>query len=178
MRHRDRARGALLLAAMMGAAACGGQGREAAPAAQTQVAMETRAAAQPAAATAPADAPLAVVYKSPTCGCCQKWVEILRADGFRVEERDTADVQPIKEANHLPGHLASCHTAIVDGYVVEGHVPPDVIRRMLRERPRIAGIAVPRMPMGSPGMEAGGQKDPYDVVAFTENGQTSVYESR
>jgi hypothetical protein len=124
-----------------------------------------------------AQAGVVTVYKSPTCGCCAKWVDHLRESGYQVEVRDTADVQPVKTAHGLPGHLASCHTALVGGYVVEGHVPADVIRRLLRERPAVAGIAVPGMPGGSPGME-GPRKDPYDVIAFTRDGSTSVYESR
>ena len=88
------------------------------------------------------------------------------------------DVAPVKHEHGLPDHLASCHTALVDGYVVEGHVPADVIRRMLRERPQVAGIAVPGMPAGSPGMEMGGRKDPYDIMAFARNGTVSVYETR
>lgn len=120
-----------------------------------------------------------VVYKTPTCGCCRAWVDHVREAGFDVEVHDMPDVQPVKQEHGLPGHLASCHTAIVDGYVVEGHAPADVIRRMLAERPQVAGIAVPGMPMGSPGMEVpGGRKDPYDIIAFTRDGKVSVYESR
>lgn len=120
-----------------------------------------------------------VVYKTPTCGCCRAWVERMQAAGFAIETHDMPDVAPVKTEHGLPGHLASCHTAIVDGYVVEGHVPADVIRRMLRERPQVAGIAVPGMPMGSPGMEVpGGRKDPYDIIAFSRDGKVSVYETR
>jgi hypothetical protein len=119
-----------------------------------------------------------VVYKSPTCGCCSKWVEHVQQAGFQVEVHDTANVAPIKNEHGLPQHLASCHTAIVDGYVIEGHVPADVIRRLLAERPQVAGIAVPGMPTGSPGMEMGDRKDPYDVIAFARDGKLSVYESR
>lgn len=118
-----------------------------------------------------------IVYKSPTCGCCAKWVDHIREAGFRVEVRDTVNVQPVKTAHGLPAHLASCHTALVGGYVVEGHVPADVVRRLLRERPDVAGIAVPGMPAGSPGME-GFWTEPYDVIAFGRDGGTSVYESR
>jgi hypothetical protein len=89
------------------------------------------------------------------------------------------DVAPVKQEHGLPGEFASCHTAVVDGYVVEGHVPADVIQRMLREKPAIAGLAVPGMPAGSPGMEMpDGRKDPYDVVAFTKDGNARVFESR
>lgn len=120
-----------------------------------------------------------VVYKTPTCGCCRTWVDQARAAGFELEVHDVDRVEPVKHEHGLPGHLASCHTALVDGYVVEGHVPFDVIRRLLRERPQVAGIAVPGMPAGSPGMEVpSGRKDPYDIIAFTRDGQVSVYESR
>ena len=118
-----------------------------------------------------------VVYKTPTCGCCRAWVDSMRAAGFALEVQDMPDVAPVKREHGVPGHLGSCHTAVVDGYVVEGHAPADVIRRMLRERPQVAGIAVPGMPMGSPGME-GSYKDPYQVIAFGKDGGTSVYESR
>lgn len=119
-----------------------------------------------------------VVHKTPSCGCCRKWVDMMQTAGFTVEVHDTDNVQPVKDEHGLPTHLASCHTAIVDGYVVEGHVPAEVIARMLRERPGVAGIAVPGMPAGSPGMEVPGRKDPYDIIAFTKDGQVSVYETR
>jgi hypothetical protein len=128
-------------------------------------------------ASAAASALLAVVYKTPTCGCCAKWVDHLRAGGFTVEVHDMESVDPVKAELGVPGALASCHTARVGGYVFEGHVPADVIQRVLREKPQITGVAVPGMPMGSPGME-GSYKDPYDIVAFDGNGKTSVYESR
>jgi hypothetical protein len=101
----------------------------------------------------------------------------MKEAGFAVEVHDLPDVQPIKRQHGLPGDLASCHTAIAGGYVIEGHVPADVVQRLLRERPQIAGVAVPGMPMGSPGME-GPYADKYDVVAFTKDGQRSVFTSR
>ena len=119
------------------------------------------------------------VYKSPTCGCCVKWVDHLKANkAFRVVTRDMPDVAPIKDNLGVPVALRSCHTAVVGGYAFEGHVPGDLVARVLRERPKIAGLAVPGMPVGSPGMEMGGQKDAYDVVAFTRAGKTSVYAKR
>jgi hypothetical protein len=117
------------------------------------------------------------VYKSPTCGCCAKWVDHVRAAGFVVTVHDTADVTPIKVANGVPEAAYSCHTAVVDGYVIEGHVPADVIRRLLRERPPVVGIAAPGMPAGSPGME-GMISQRYDVVTFDRAGKTTVYETR
>ena len=117
-----------------------------------------------------------VVYKSPTCGCCTKWVDIMRANGFAVEVHDQDDVTPIKDASGVPESARSCHTAQVGGYVVEGHVPVADIRRLLRERPQVAGIAAGGMPVGSPGMEVGNRRDAYDVVSFTQNGRTAVFE--
>lgn len=118
------------------------------------------------------------VYKSPACGCCKAWVSHVRANAFTVEEVDIADVTPYKRTLGVPSNLASCHTAVVDGFAFEGHVPADLIDRFLRERPKNAkGLAVPGMPIGSPGMEAGTHKQAYDVVMFTANG-TSVYARR
>lgn len=122
-------------------------------------------------------APTVVVYKSPTCGCCNKWVDHMREHGFEVETHDTRDMGRVKAMVGVPGALSSCHTAIVDGYVVEGHVPADVVRRMLEERPEAVGITVPGMPMGSPGME-GPYTERYDILTFDEAGRTRVYESR
>src|SRR4051812_11152683 len=116
-----------------------------------------------------------VVYKDPNCGCCKGWIEHLRKHGFDVAVRDTSDVSGAKRTGRVPERLASCHTAFVNGYVVEGHVPAADIQRMLEEKPKIAGIAVPGMPAGSPGMDMGGRADRYDVVAFTRDGRTSVF---
>jgi hypothetical protein len=117
------------------------------------------------------------VWKTPTCGCCKLWVDHVRAAGFRPTVHDLDDVSPIKRKRGVPSSLESCHTAVVDGYTIEGHVPADVIRQALKTRPKIAGLAVPGMPMGSPGME-GPRKDPYNVVAFEQNGRTSVFAKR
>lgn len=125
-----------------------------------------------------AEAPTPItVYKSPSCGCCAKWVEHLRANGFAPAVRDMEDLSEVKATFGVPSALQSCHTASVGQYVIEGHVPADLIRRMLRERPKIAGLAVPGMVTGSPGME-GGRAEPYDVVAFDRAGHTSVYAHR
>ena len=119
------------------------------------------------------------VYKSPTCGCCTKWVDHLKANkAFHVTTRDLDDVAPIKQGLGVPARLQSCHTAVAGGYAFEGHVPSDLVAKVLKERPKIAGLAVPGMPAGSPGMEMGGRKDPYDIVAFTKDGKTSVYAKR
>ena len=117
------------------------------------------------------------VYKSPYCGCCGGWVRHMRANGFSVTVRDVEDVDPIKASHGVPERLASCHTALVDGYVIEGHVPADVVKRFLTERPDALGLAAPGMPGGSPGME-GAPREPYDIVMFDRQGGTSVYASR
>ena len=118
------------------------------------------------------------VYKSPTCGCCGDWIEHLREHGFTVEVIDEPNMFAVKSELGLPRELASCHTARIAGYLVEGHVPAQDIQRLLEERPRVAGLAVPGMPVGSPGMEVPGQPaDPYDVVAFEASGSTSVWSS-
>ena len=131
----------------------------------------TPAAATPVAPVVFADT--VRVYKTPTCGCCAAWVTHLREAGFAVAVVDTADLAPLKAQFGVPSGLGSCHTARVGGYTVEGHVPAADVARLLRERPAdVAGIAVPGMPLGSPGMEVPGQPaQPYDVVAFGPKGQ-------
>lgn len=121
-------------------------------------------------------APAVVVYKSPSCGCCKAWMSHLEANGFKVTGKDVDNVQPIKDDVGLPSSLASCHTAMVEGYVVEGHVPAADIKRLLKERPKVVGLSAPGMPMGSPGME-GDRKDKYDVIAFDAKGRKTVFAS-
>ena len=122
-------------------------------------------------------APAMTVYRSPTCGCCKKWVAHARAAGFRVSEKELDDLSEVKAMLGVPEALQSCHTAVVASYVVEGHVPADLIKRMLAQRPKVAGLAVPGMPTGSPGME-GGPPERYDVIAFERTGATRVYARR
>jgi hypothetical protein len=130
------------------------------------------------AAAQPANLPV-TVYKSATCGCCAKWNDHMKAAGFVVNSTDLPDVAPIKDKNGVPQDARSCHTALVGGYVVEGHVPADVIKKLLRERPAVVGIAAPGMPAGSPGMEMpDGRKDTYQIIAFDKAGKTSVYATR
>jgi hypothetical protein len=118
------------------------------------------------------------VFKEPTCGCCSLWVEHLRKAGFRATVTDVADMAAIKSKHRVPAQARSCHTALVGGYVVEGHVPAADVQRMLKERPAIVGIGVPGMPIGSPGMEVAGMKPhPYDVLAFDKAGETRVFAS-
>ena len=115
-----------------------------------------------------------LVYKSATCGCCKKWVDQMRQQGFTVTTRDEEDMTPIKADLGVPAATHSCHTAVIDGYVIEGHVPAADIKRLLKEKPKVVGIAVPGMVVGSPGME-GPDPEPYDVVTFDAKGQTTVY---
>ena len=116
------------------------------------------------------------VYKDPACGCCSLWVEHLREDGFTVTARDTQKLAALKTENGVPREMQSCHTALVGDYVIEGHVPAADVRRLLRDRPAIAGLAVAGMPIGSPGMEVEGvPAQPYDVMAFEEGGGAFVF---
>ncbi|MCM5570672.1 DUF411 domain-containing protein [Burkholderiaceae bacterium FT117] len=120
--------------------------------------------------------PLVEVWKSPTCGCCGGWVEHMQAAGFDVRIHDVGNAAARAKAG-LPMQLGSCHTAIVDGYVVEGHVPAADVKRLLAERPQALGLAVPGMPIGSPGMEQGDRRDPYDVLLVARDGSTSVWKA-
>jgi hypothetical protein len=123
-------------------------------------------------AQAAAGAPKITVTKDPSCGCCGSWVDHLKADGFAVEVAETAAVNRVKAKLGVPSELASCHTAEVEGYVIEGHVPAIAIRRLLAEKPNARGLAVPGMPIGSPGMEIDGTPpETYDVVLFGPSGQ-------
>lgn len=119
--------------------------------------------------------PVIDVYKSPTCGCCNKWIDHLKANGFGVRSHDTDNVLQHKYRLGVPPSYGSCHTAEVDGYVIEGHVPAREIKRLLKEKPRARGLVVPAMPVGSPGMEADGRKDPYKVFLVNRNGSTRTY---
>lgn len=122
--------------------------------------------------------PVVDVYKSPTCACCSKWVDHLREEGFEVRSTDTSYLADFKASHGVPRQVESCHTALVAGYVVEGHVPASDIKRLLRERPGIRGVAVPGMPIGSPGMEVPGTTaQPYDVISFDMRGRTDVFAS-
>lgn len=133
------------------------------------------AAAQPA--TQPAVRAM-TVYKDPNCGCCSKWVDHVKQAGFTVTVRETDDMDSVKASFGVPAALASCHTARVGAYAIEGHVPADLIVRLLKEQPAGRGLAVPGMPVGSPGMEMGSRKDAYDVLLFDKAGKSRVYASR
>lgn len=131
----------------------------------------------PLAARAAQD-PVIEVWKTPACGCCGAWLDHLRASGLRVEARDVADTAPIRQRAGLAPQFASCHTGLAAGYAIEGHVPAEDIRRLLQVRPRAVGLAVPGMPVGTPGMDDpvyGGLRDPYDVLLVQADGSASVW---
>ena len=151
----------LQLTAVAFLAACGNA--DAAPASEVELA-----------AAVDQSLPTVVVYKTETCGCCNGWVEHMRAAGFQVDARNVRDIMSVKMEAGVPGAMVTCHTALVDGYVVEGHVPAEYIKQMLADHPDIAGIGVPGMPVGSPGME-GPNPQPYQVLAFNHDGNVSVY---
>ena len=117
--------------------------------------------------------PTAIVYKSPTCSCCKKWVEHLRANGFPVQVREPDDLNTVKDRLGVPADMRSCHTAEIDGYVIEGHVPAADVQRLLREKPKALGLAVPGMPLGSPGMEVDDRRQAYTVWLLQDDGNQS-----
>lgn len=123
--------------------------------------------------------PLVEVWKDPTCGCCGDWVSHMEASGFQVQVHDTGNA-PVRKRLGVPEKMGSCHTALVGGYALEGHVPAREIQRLLKERPRAIGLAVPGMPVGSPGMDGAiynGRKDPYDVILLLADDKSRVYQS-
>lgn len=116
------------------------------------------------------------VYKDPTCGCCANWVEHMRREGFAATVTDVRDMAAIKDKYGVPAQARSCHTAVVGNYVIEGHVPAVDVKRLLKERPTAVGLAVPGMPIGSPGMEvAGTAPQAYNVILIDQIGQTRVF---
>lgn len=119
------------------------------------------------------------VYRTPTCGCCKGWAEHLQQNNFEVTDivKPEAEIQVIRQRHNLPQQLTSCHTAEINGYLVEGHVPVEDVKRLITQKPNLAGIAVPGMPIGTPGMEMGDRKESFDVVGFKQDGQTKVFHS-
>lgn len=117
------------------------------------------------------------VYKDPTCGCCANWIKHLEANGFKTKVTETEDMDAVKIKLNVPKRVQSCHTATIDGFVLEGHVPAADVKRLLKDRPAVAGLAVPGMPMGSPGMEVGKTVQRYDVLTFDQRGEMKVYAS-
>ncbi|MEX1994814.1 MAG: DUF411 domain-containing protein [Steroidobacteraceae bacterium] len=155
-----------------------GCARDPAPDAETgSTAAPAAAVAEESAAAAAANAglPQVVVHKSPTCGCCQAWAEHMQDAGFPVETRDTQDLDTIKAEVGVPFGQGSCHTARVGKYFIEGHVPADDVKRLLAEKPDARGLTVPGMPIGSPGMEQGEIREPYDVLLVARDGTTTVF---
>ena len=118
--------------------------------------------------------PVINVFKLSTCSCCNKWVEHLKNSGFQVKVQQVDDTAPYERQYRVPRSMESCHTAVVNGYAIEGHVPAPEIKRLLQEKPKAIGLAVPGMPVGSPGME-GARGEAYSVMLFDESGRSSVY---
>jgi hypothetical protein len=145
------------------------------PSSSTELASPAEWPAAPVVATS--KGPVMEVYKTASCGCCKLWVDHVQKAGFdvRVTDLDQSALDAKKASLGIASRLQSCHTAVVSGYLIEGHVPADDIQRLLKTRPRVAGIAAPGMPAGSPGMEMGSRRDPYDVVAFTRAGVLSTF---
>ena len=120
---------------------------------------------------------LITVWKNPDCGCCKEWISHLQKNGFEVVAKDVPDTAPIRQRLGLPTKFGSCHTAQMGAYVLEGHVPAQEVRRLLREQPKAVGLAVPGMPVGSPGREVGNRQDAYDVLLVLADGSSRVYQS-
>ena len=149
---------------------------------QTAVALLGTAALHTTALGQTTSKPLAEVWKSPTCGCCNDWIKHLQDNGFDVKTHDVTEAakSALRSKLGMAEKFGSCHTALVSGYVVEGHVPAKDIRRLLKERPRAIGLSVPGMPVGSPGMDGpvyGGHKDAYAVLLVQRDGSSSVYQT-
>lgn len=140
-------------------------------------AMSPQAAESPGNGGAPAiGKPVEItVYRSPSCTCCGRWLEHMKKNGFIIKDMKTEDMDRIKQEQGVPEPLRSCHTALVGGYVVEGHVPAADVAALLKQRPTAAGLTVPGMPVGTPGMEMGGRQDPFAVLEFDRNGKTRVF---
>ncbi len=119
------------------------------------------------------------VYRTPTCGCCKGWVEHIKQNGFQVSDivKPESEIQTIRQKYNLPSDLTSCHTSEIGGYLVEGHIPATDVKRLIAQKPNIAGISVPGMPIGTPGMEVGDRQQSFDVFAFEKDGLTRVFNS-
>ena len=115
------------------------------------------------------------VYRSPTCGCCGKWIDHMKKHGFVIKDIKSDEMDSIKRKLGVPKELESCHTAAVDGHLVEGHVPAGDVKKMLQAKSKILGLAAPGMPAGSPGMEMGGKKDKFSIIAFDKDGNADVF---
>jgi hypothetical protein len=142
------------------------------PAKETTPAVAVQKAAT---TTAKSQLPTLIVHKTESCGCCAVWVRHMEQAGFKVEVKNETNLDPIKRAMGVPTNAESCHTGKIDRYFIEGHVPAEDVKRLLAERPNAMGLAVPGMPIGSPGMEQGNRRDPYDVLLVQRSGKTSVF---
>lgn len=120
-------------------------------------------------------APNITVFRSPDCSCCGGWIKHLKAQGFEIKDFPTPEIEAVKLRYEVSDNLTSCHTAIINGYVIEGHVPAQDIYRLLQQKPNIVGLTVPQMPVGTPGMEMGNQKDPFTVFTFDTQGRVTVF---
>lgn len=148
------------------------------PTLDDKLSMEQKIAVLKADMMQEAALPPMMVYKSPTCHCCKLWVEHMEKAGFKVTVRNSPEMSPIKQKFGVPTRLASCHTATVGGYFIEGHVPASDVKRLLREKPDALGISVPGMPLGSPGMEVpSGETQPYSVTLVNKDGSLSIFSS-
>lgn len=152
------------------------------PASHTRRGIVTALALLPAMAFAQkaVSRPVVEVWKNPPCGCCKDWLTHLRDNGFDVVAHDVEDTVEVRKKAQVPERYGSCHTGVVQGYALEGHVPAREIRRLLRERPRAVGLAVPGMPLGAPGMDGpayGRRRVPYNVLLIGADGQSSVYQA-
>jgi hypothetical protein len=136
----------------------------------------TTGAARPSTADTDPKQPVITVYKDASCGCCKSWIEHLIKHGYRVDAKDSPDMTEIKRSLGVPEGLTACHTAVVNGYLIEGHVPAADIARLLKAKPKVAGLAVPGMPMGSPGME-GPRTQHYHLLSFDKAGKTRIFAS-
>jgi len=117
------------------------------------------------------------VYYSKTCGCCKKWMSHLKTQGFTVKPKPVPYMQDFKKKHGIAGEYSSCHTAFIGGYIIEGHVPADDIKRLLKDKPDIKGLSVPAMPVGTPGMEQGDRKDPFYVITLPHKGEPEIFHS-
>jgi hypothetical protein len=131
---------------------------------------------QGVAVSSPSSLPTLTMYKDPNCGCCAKWGEHMRDAGFTVNEINSSDMATVKREQGVPERLHSCHTAIVGAYIVEGHVPADLVKKVLAERPALRGLSAPGMPQSAPGMDIGNEK--YEIHSFTQQGETALYATR
>ncbi len=117
------------------------------------------------------------VFKNPDCGCCGAWVDHMKAAGFPVKVHETPDTSAVRKRHGIPDEFGSCHTGVVAGYALEGHVPAEDVKRLLAKKPVAVGLSVPGMPVGSPGMEGGPRKDPFHVLLINKAGRSSVFSS-